>query len=81
MVKDAIKHVTNVFSKIIRHKETDPMTGFYTASSFSRIGKTRGPEVRKRAPDLLNNVKIGQGQQAYYLNIFCFTMYGHGGHF
>ena len=40
--------------------------------------------VLKRLPDLLNNVKIGQalGQlKAFYLNIFCLTIYGHGGHF
>ena len=36
-------------------------------------------KVLKRSPDLLNNVKISQGQLR--LNIFCFTIYGHGGHF
>ena len=29
----------------------------------------------------VNNAKIGQSTKAYYLNIFCFTIYGHGGHF
>ena len=33
-------------------------------------------KVLKRSPDLLNNVKIGQGQLAYQSNIFCFTIYG-----
>ena len=74
----ALKLDKNILAKILGFH---PLTGCDTTSSFSRIGKTRGPEVWKRSPDLLDNVKIGQDQQAYYLNIFCFTMYGHGGHF
>ena len=38
--------------------------------------------VLKPSPDLLINVKIGQGQlKAFYLNILFLTIYGHGGHF
>ena len=36
-------------------------------------------KVMKRSPDLLNNVKISQGQLR--LIIFTYTIHGHGGHF
>ena len=36
-------------------------------------------KVLRRSPDLLNNVKIGQGQ--LQLNKFCFTIYGGCRHF
>ena len=29
----------------------------------------------------LNLKGLSQSSKAYYLNIFCFTIYGHGGHF
>ena len=39
-------------------------------------------EDLKPSPDLLNNIKISQGQlRLIFLNIICFTIYGHGGHF
>ena len=36
-----------------------------------------------RSPDFLSNVKIHyvMVNLGFYLNIFCFTIYGHGGHF
>ena len=36
--------------------------------------------VPKRSSDLLNNVEVGQGQLRLNMS-FCFTIYGHGGHF
>ena len=38
-------------------------------------------EDLKRSPDLLNNVKVGHGQLRFIIQTFCFTLYGHGGHF
>ena len=32
-------------------------------------------KVLRRSPDLLNNVKIGQGQLQLIWNKFCFTIY------
>ena len=36
--------------------------------------------VLRRLPDLLKMLKqVKVNSKAYYLNIFCFTIYGHGG--
>ena len=38
-------------------------------------------KVLRRSPDLLNNVKIGQGQLQPIMEPICFTIYGDCRHF
>ena len=38
-------------------------------------------KVLRRSPDLLNNVKIGQGQLQLIMEPICFTIYGDCRHF
>ena len=38
-------------------------------------------KVLRRSPDLLNNVKIGQGQLQLIMEPICFTIYGGCRHF
>ena len=48
-----------------------------------RKEKLEDLKVLKRSPDLLNNVKIRQGQLRLIIEtlLFCFTIYGGGGFF
>ena len=43
---------------------------------FVRGVKLEDLKVLRRSPDLLNNVKIGQGQLQLIMKKFCFTTFG-----
>ena len=52
-----------------------------TAFSVHINVKLEDLKVLRRSPDLLNNVKIGQGQLQPIMEPICFTIYGDCRHF
>ena len=47
----------------------------------TNVDKLEDLKVLRRSPDLLNNVKIGQGQLQLIIEKNCFTIYGVCRHF
>ena len=67
--------------KSVKQFETSVLIWVQTVCKGYQQTTLEDLKVLRRSPDLLNNVKIGQGQLQLIMEPICFTIYGDCRHF